>query len=424
MSPATLRRFRAQRLLERDFESLRESVLATVASRLRGNGATLDRAELEACYAAAWQGLYGAALAGEEVANPRAWLILVTYRRAIEELRSPGRSADPLPVEAAVERDLDGELDDRARVRALIQGMRARLDLREREAAALCYLHGYSRREAAERMGLSELRMRKLMEGTDRREGVSAKIAEVVRAIRADAICEEHESLMRALAFGVLDPDGERYRLAVMHRRDCPACRRYVALLRGAAAVLPPVLTVPAGSSAGLFGLAGLGHQAAAGPAVASVPSLGASAATGGGAGAGGGWALGGLGAKLATGCLIAAGVGAGCVAIVQGGAPAHARRAPVVRAAQGSAGPSASAPVAAPVLARPVAARRTSRPSAHAVRAGAGSSAAVAAEREFSPERAAAERQLSAVAASIRPGAASGEAAGSGSAAREFSPG
>ena len=426
VSPATLRRYRAQRLLERDFKSLRDSVLATVASRLRATGATLDRAELDACYAAAWQGLYGAALAGEEIANPRAWLILVTYRRAIEELRAPARSAEPLPVEAAVERDLDGELDDRARVRALVQGMRARLDLREREAAALCYLHGYSRREAAERMGVSELRMRKLMEGTDRREGVSAKVAEVVRAIRAEATCEEHQSLMRALAFGVLDPDGERYRLAVMHRRDCPACRRYVALLRGAAAVLPPVLTVPAGSSAGLFGLAGLGHQAAAGPAVASVPSLGASAATGGGAGASSGWALGGLGAKLAAGCLLAAGVGAGCVAIVRGGSPGHARHAPVVRAVTGSA-PAASAPVSDPALARPVLTRRAPRASTHAARARTQSSGVPAAGREFSPEQPAASTegaQPSAVAASSSPQRPAGESGSGSSAAREFSPG
>ena len=423
MSPATLRRYRAQRLLERDFKSLRDSVVATVASRLRATGATLDRAELDACYAAAWQGLYGAALAGEEIVNPRAWLILVTYRRAIEELRAPARSAEPLPVEAVVERDLDSELDDRDRVRALLQGMRARLDLREREAAALCYLHGYSRREAAERMGLSELRMRKLMEGTDRRDGVSAKIAEVVRAIRADAICEEHKSMMRALAFGVLDPEGERYRLAVMHRRDCPACRRYVALLRGAAAVLPPVLTVPAGSSAGLLGLAGLGHQAAAGPAVASVPSLGASAATGGGAGASGGWALGGLGAKLAAGCLLAAGVGAGCVAIVHGSSPGHAHDKPVVRAVAGSA-PSASAPVSDPSLARSVVNGRAPRRSAHPARPRVASSGAPSARREFSPEQrlpSAGEAQPTAVVASASEQRSAGE---SGSAAREFSPG
>ncbi len=293
MSPATLRRYRAERLLERDFAALRSIVLATVGARLRSSGASLDPAELDACYATAWQGLYAAALKGDRILNTRAWLTLVTYRRAIEELRSPRRGEEPLPAQAAVEQDLAGELDDRQRLRNLLQGMRARLDLREREAAALCYLHGYSRGEAARLMGVSETRMRKLMEGSKGRAGVSAKLGELVETIRDGSFCEQQGSLMRALAFGVLDPGGERYRLAVVHRSDCPACRHYVATLRGAAVLLPPVLTLPGGGAAGLFAGAGIGHHAAAGQATASLPSLGASAATGGGAGAGGSWALG-----------------------------------------------------------------------------------------------------------------------------------
>ncbi len=46
---------------------------------------------------------------------------------------------------------------------------------------------------------------------------------------------------MRGLAFGILDPGGERYRLARLHQRECPACRAYVLSLRGLAAVLPPL---------------------------------------------------------------------------------------------------------------------------------------------------------------------------------------
>ena len=47
---------------------------------------------------------------------------------------------------------------------------------------------------------------------------------------------------MRALAFGILEPDGERHRLALVHHSRCPACRAYVASLRGLAAALPPGL--------------------------------------------------------------------------------------------------------------------------------------------------------------------------------------
>jgi DNA-directed RNA polymerase specialized sigma24 family protein len=431
MSPATLRRYRAERLLERDFEALRSAVLAAVAARLRAAGAPLDPAELDGCYATAWQGLYAAALAGEEIANPRAWLVLVTYRRAIEELRTRRRGESQLSPTASVERDLDGELDDRDTLRRLVQGMRARLDLREREAAALCYLHGYSRGEAARQMGLSDTRMRKLMEGSKGRRGVSAKLGELIETIRDGAFCEQQGSLMRAFAFGVLDPEGERYRLAVMHRRDCSACRSYVASLRGVAVALPPVLTLPPGAGAGsLLGLAGLGHHAASGSAPASLPSLGASAATGGGASAGGSWALGsGLGAKLAAGCLLAVGIGAGCVAIERGAPggrrPAVASRAPSV-ATRTRAAPSARA--AAPVRVT------MPHPGGHArSTAGAGRAVAPLPAREFSleqpvsgPARSLPSTLATAAAAGSGSGRASAPAPGTspGGAAREFSPG
>src|SRR5581483_9763581 len=116
---------------------------------------------------------------------------------------------------------------------------------------------------------------RKLMDGSSRRRpGVAGKLGELVADVRDGRWCGEQASLMRALAFGVLDPEGERYRVASVHRRECPACRAYVASLRGLSAALPPVLAPlrmgplalshAAGSSAGA-GAAG-GH--ASGPAV------------------------------------------------------------------------------------------------------------------------------------------------------------
>src|SRR5260370_20077552 len=104
--------------------------------------------------------------------------------------------------------------------------------------------------------------MSKLMEGSKGRAGVSAKLGELVETIRDGSFCEQQGSLMRALAFGVLDPGGERYRLAIVHRRDCPARRHYVATLRGAAVLLPPVLTLPGGGAAGLSARARGRHPA------------------------------------------------------------------------------------------------------------------------------------------------------------------
>jgi DNA-directed RNA polymerase specialized sigma24 family protein len=437
MSPAALRVYRAERLLERDFHALRGRVLGIVRGRLRAGGASLDTVDLEASYAAAWQGLYGAIVRGEQVANPAAWLALVTYRRAIEELRARHDSDAEAPVQATVERDLDAELDDRARLRRLLEGMRCRLDLREREAAALCYLHGYSRAQAARRMGISETRMRKLMEGRGAGQaGVAAKVAVLARAITAGEFCAQQDSLMRAFAFGVLDPEGERHRIALAHLRDCPACRRHVAALRGLAAALPPVLTLPGAGKAALAALAaGSAHGGGAGFATATGATsaapgaplgapLGASAAAGGGA-AGGGWALGGgLAAKLAAGCLLALGVGAGCVTLAEHG------RGTVHRAPRASSRRPAAEPVAAGSE-RPVRRRAAaSRAAGHGfARAAATSGAEAGAAREFGPEQSrSAAPPGAARAASIRsvPHAAPppNGPAGGGAAEREFAPG
>jgi DNA-directed RNA polymerase specialized sigma24 family protein len=377
MSPLTLRRYRADRLLRREFEGLRGRVLSTVRGRLGASGARLDPSDLDACYSQAWQGLYAAVLDGQEIANPMGWLTVVTFRRAIEELRTDrhvdhahrapsaggqGSSGDPA-WDPAGEPDLAAELDDRMRLRHLFEGLRGRLTGREREAAAFCYLQGLSRSEAAQRMGISEARMRKLMDGQGAgRPGVAGKVGELAETIRGGGWCEEQGSLMRGLAYGILDTDGERYRLALIHRSECPACRAYVVSLRGLAAVLPPVL-LPWGLGAGVLARARGGAHAGAGIGAHPAAGMQSGAGLGGGAGAqagvglgggvsasgvagvggaaGGSWLLagGGMGAKLAVGCLLALGVGAGCVAFTESPsgppAPRHSHRS--VRAGHAS---------------------------------------------------------------------------------------
>jgi RNA polymerase sigma factor (sigma-70 family) len=364
VSPLSLRRHRAERLLRHEFEALRGQVLAGVRGRLRASGVSLDEGDLEACYATAWQGLYAAVLEGQEIDNAAGWLVLVTFRRAIDEHRARARvhcggehrleSSNGSPEVAdsetraasAQERDFADELDDRVRMRQLFEALRCRLDGREREAAALCYLQGLSRSEAAARMGISDNRMRKLMEGRGPGyPGVAGKVGALVETIRDGSWCEEQGSLMRALAYGILDPDGERHRLALMHRSQCPACRAYVISLRGLAAALPPVL-LPGGLGAAIRaraveaghagGVAGAGGAAGAGGVSSGARAglqagrglggaLSASGAAGAGGVAGGGWLLGAgpLGAKLAVGCLLALGVGAGCI-VLDGGHLLH----------------------------------------------------------------------------------------------------
>jgi hypothetical protein len=44
--------------------------------------------------------------------------------------------------------------------------------------------------------------------------------ARVAYFARAGGWCDEQGSLMRGLAYGILDPNGERYRLALIHKKS------------------------------------------------------------------------------------------------------------------------------------------------------------------------------------------------------------
>lgn len=354
-----LQRYRAERLLRKGFPELRSKVLAIVRSRLRAKGLTLDRADLEACYAQAWHGLYAAVLAGETIESPEGWLVLVTFRRAVDELRSASRAdlggeddvaaaggeiersgAGALAGAAAVggavagaaagEPDMAAALDDRVRLRSLFEAVRSRLTVRECEAVSLCYLQGLSRAEAAARMDISERRMQKLMEGSGGSStGVAGKFGALLATIQAGEWCEQQSSLMRAFAFGILDPDGERHALAVAHTRECPACRAQVAALRGLASVLPPLPIV--------FALAGT-KGSGAGASARRAPGRGSQAVVRTARGRGGqaarsvsrSWGLLGGGAslplKLAVIGALLIGAGSAYLAARPSPSPAHGR--------------------------------------------------------------------------------------------------
>jgi DNA-directed RNA polymerase specialized sigma24 family protein len=435
MSPLSLRRYRAERLLRRDFDGLRSTVLRAVSGRLAARGVRLESIDLEACYAQAWQGLYATVLSGEEVANPTGWLVLVSFRRAIEDHRRGAGAQGLRPLDDVAvgqgghELDYAGRLDDLQRLRHVFEALRLRLTGRECEAASLCYLQGLSRAEAAARMGISQRRMGKLMDGDGPgRPGVAAKVGELLGVIRGNAWCEEQASLMRGLAFGLLDPGGERHRLALAHQRQCSACRAYVASLRGLAAVLPP-LGLPAGLVAG----ATSGVAGATGAGVAS--GAGAAGVAGaGGAMTGGGWLMAGgsLSAKVAASCLLALGVGVGCVAITaspkRSGRAALARHHGRARAQTARAAPAA--PEARPTLAAAPGAHSPGR-GTHTAPAPArslavrSSSVATAAEpaarREFGLESAAARSAPVARSASVAGAAGVTSRAPPGHARREF---
>src|SRR6266851_5771472 len=148
---------------------------------------------------------------------------------------------------------------------------------------------------------------------------------------------------MRGLAYGMLDPEGERYQLALAHGRECPACRAYVVSLRGLAAALPPVLVGPALGAATLGGVVA-GSGVGGGMPLGQVGVVSASGAAGAGGGAAGGsWLLAGpLGAKFAVACLLALGLGAGCIVLETGSSRGSGRQQ--VRAARREVDPRVDA--------------------------------------------------------------------------------
>jgi DNA-directed RNA polymerase specialized sigma24 family protein len=260
MTRPALLRYRAERLLRRDFAGLRSRVVVIVRSRLSAIGVRLDPADLDACYAQAWHGLYAKLAAGERIEDPSAWLVLVTYRRAIDESRVRGREQAAFEAQGVLalgsdrpgipDADVVAKLDDRVRLHQVLEALNGRLSPRERQAACLCYLQGLSRSQAARSMGISVGRMRKLMDGSPGKPGVAAKMTALLQTVGAGGWCAQQGSLMRAYAFGILDPRGERHRLALGHLRECPACRALVRSLRGLAVILPPP-PISVSSSAG-----------------------------------------------------------------------------------------------------------------------------------------------------------------------------
>jgi DNA-directed RNA polymerase specialized sigma24 family protein len=260
-------RLRAQRQLERDYEALKPSTLRSLASKLRARSLSVDDADLEGYYNQAWHALFEQMSDGATIENAGGFLVQVAYRRALDDLRRVGPPRTGLDNVAghAVADDPLERLDDRRRLREFVEAMREELDERERTAASLCYLHGYTRPQAAQAMGLTEGRMKKVM------DDVSKTVGRFTREIVAGTRCEHRASSNKAYAMGLLDPDGERYSAVRAHLDECSACRADVLRMRGLAIVAPPVL-LPWGLAlaAGAVGGAGAGRRSRTTQAVAA----------------------------------------------------------------------------------------------------------------------------------------------------------
>ena len=282
--------------------------------------------DFEAWYNAAWHGLYRTVADDvEEVSNPCGWLVVAMERRAIDEVRRlhPDQLVE-LPAmsklaEGKVEPDFAGQLDDMDRIRKWRSGIRLRLSKRERQAAVLHFIQGFSRLETAELLGVPPRRADKIF------DAITSKTSGLLTAIESGRWCDDERSLMVAFAAGVLDPAGERYEVALQHIRECPGCAAFVRNARNAFLIIP----APA-----VLGVA----TAVGGGALGATLGLAEMTSTGAGAGvtAGGAGLFGGLTVKTATMCASAVcltGAGAGVAVVETVRAPSKPAEARAARA-------------------------------------------------------------------------------------------
>jgi DNA-directed RNA polymerase specialized sigma24 family protein len=322
----------AEEVVERDYGRLRRVVLNGMRSRLRQYGLRYDELDLEGFYNAAWLALHGRLSAGEEITNPEGFLIAVGVRRGIDDarrLRGLERDASVELDQQATEYDIDDELDRRTLLRHFREGLKEKLTQRECQAATLCLIIGYTRPKAAEMLGIAPKRMERIMDDAQR------KITAFAPSITDGAWCDDHESLMRAYARRVLDPDGERYKFAKAHLAACPRCRRFVLGLRDVAPALTPLPL--AGLHAGLLVhpvriiRRALRHiiDIVRSPVASGKGGAAAGAGVGGGASVGVGSTLvgSGVGVKFAALCAAFCLVGGAAIVGVDGkGGPTHTR--------------------------------------------------------------------------------------------------
>lgn len=307
---------RFERVIAEHYESLKPEVLATVRGKLAVDSLHPDPSDLDAAYNAAWHALYEQSRQrDEEVSNLGGWLAMITYRRAIDDIRRARiKYRAPVAVGEGIsqlgyEHDVDTELADRQRYHQWLMSVRLRLNAREQHAVSLCVLHEHSRRDASDMMGIDIKRLDKIMVAANK------KLGGLLEAINRGDWCRDQRSLIKAYAFGLHEEGGERHALAIAHITECQACAAYVRSLRGLSGIVPaPALLAGAvGAGGGIAGgLSGLLKGGASGGAAAG----GAGTAAGGG----GATLLGSIGAKSAALCVSAVCAAGGAIVVVDSG--------------------------------------------------------------------------------------------------------
>lgn len=300
-------------LAEANLRTLERPVLQAVKGRLFRENIHLPLPDLEAAYNHAWHGVCQMVAQGEEIESLTGLLIKITWQRSIDAYRqrNEAQHTDATLDDHAHHVDLAEQVDDQHKINRLIERLVKRLNDKERNAVALCTLHGYTRREAANRLGIPEPALQKIMDSATR------KMWSVVAGINARG-CGDDEwaRALRSFALGLTSEDSPDYPRISKHIEECEVCKRYVMCLRGLAAVLPPL--VPFGHDitgllAHIHRIFAPGRAMTGGPAAQTSTALANGASNASGAGLVG--VLGGGTAK--TVAVVAAGL------VVAGGAVA-----------------------------------------------------------------------------------------------------
>jgi DNA-directed RNA polymerase specialized sigma24 family protein len=175
-----VRRYRAEQFAKARYTKLRAPVANFVRRRLGRAAGFLPEQELEASYSMAWDALMEKVAQGKAPDCYERWLCVVTYRRAADYLR-PVRVHREFPL-AAVDAVATGEdpcelAISREYVREFLDRIEHRFGERGARIVAYLWLGDLTHAAAAERVGVSTKRLRKILYGDGRKVGLRDELA-------------------------------------------------------------------------------------------------------------------------------------------------------------------------------------------------------------------------------------------------------
>jgi RNA polymerase sigma factor (sigma-70 family) len=229
----------ATALLQRHYRGLRASVIGRAAWRLGRSRALLHANDFDQAYDDAWLAMFRAVERGRAPAEfddsdcpaalLRGWLTTVTYRRAIDIIRTAH------PERFTSLEDADDYADDYASlttrigqsetIQLLFEALRHRFSERDAQILVLTEFFDVPRRDVAERFGLSLKRLHKLLDPHKGKTGLFAEMRRCAHLISDGRWCSDQASLLAAFRLGWFAAGSPKDLAARTHLKNCAACR-------------------------------------------------------------------------------------------------------------------------------------------------------------------------------------------------------